>query len=315
MVTRLGRQARRYQQFGSSLCFAAVLLPSLGQAPPPSNPTVARRRYPQFGRTLALVKTLDSLGNPSGGSGGGGAPGGITRAMVANNPNVYIYKQSTARNRVILMTSSTDHITGAAGLSLTITASKDGGAFASITPTVTDLGTGDYKLALTTSHTDTLGDLVLHITAVGADPLDVFGVVELDRTGATVTSVTGNVSGSVGSISGITFPTNFNLLSIDANGRVKVLTGVTKNTALSGFMFMMTDSGTHAPKSGLGSGVTGTVSKDGGSFNSLTNAVTEISGGWYKVDLAATDLNGTTIALRFTGSAADDTDITIVTSS
>ena len=33
-------------------------------------------------------------------------------------------KQSTARNLMVLMTSSTDHITGATGLSLTITASR-----------------------------------------------------------------------------------------------------------------------------------------------------------------------------------------------
>jgi hypothetical protein len=82
-------------------------------------------------------------------------------------------KQSTARNLMVLMTSSTDHITGATGLSLTITASKNGAAFASISPTVTERGDGWYSLALTTSHTDTLGDFVLHVTASGADPTDV----------------------------------------------------------------------------------------------------------------------------------------------
>lgn len=90
-------------------------------------------------------------------------------------------KQSTARNRMIWMASSTDHITGASGLTLTITASKDGGSFGSISPTVTDLGNGWYALALTTSHTNTLGDLALHITGgVGADPTDLVDqVVEL----------------------------------------------------------------------------------------------------------------------------------------
>ena len=82
-------------------------------------------------------------------------------------------KQSTARNLMVLMTDSTDHITGATGLTLTITASKDGAAFASITPTVTERGDGWYSLALTTAHTDTLGDFVVHVTASGADPTDV----------------------------------------------------------------------------------------------------------------------------------------------
>lgn len=82
-------------------------------------------------------------------------------------------KQSTARNVLVFMTDSTDHVTGKASLTLTITASKDGAAFASISPTVTERGNGWYSLALTTSHTDTLGDLALHVTATGADPSDV----------------------------------------------------------------------------------------------------------------------------------------------
>lgn len=82
-------------------------------------------------------------------------------------------KQSTARNLLVFMTDSADHVTGKASLTLTITASKDGAAFASISPTVTELSGGWYSLALTSSHTDTLGDLALHITATGADPSDV----------------------------------------------------------------------------------------------------------------------------------------------
>lgn len=90
-----------------------------------------------------------------------------------------ILKQSTAYNLSVFMTDSTDHITGKASLTLTITASKDGAAFASISPTVTDLGSGWYKLALTTAHTDTLGDLAIHITSTGADPTDLCCQVQL----------------------------------------------------------------------------------------------------------------------------------------
>lgn len=73
---------------------------------------------------------------------------------------------------MVFMASSTDHVTGKTGLTLTITASKAGGAFASITPTVTERGDGWYSLALTTTHANTLGDLALHITGTGADPTD-----------------------------------------------------------------------------------------------------------------------------------------------
>jgi hypothetical protein len=81
-------------------------------------------------------------------------------------------RQSTAYNLAVFMTDASDHIAGKTGLTLTITASKDGAAFASITPTVTERGTGWYNLSLTTSHTDTLGDLALHVTSAGADPTD-----------------------------------------------------------------------------------------------------------------------------------------------
>jgi len=80
--------------------------------------------------------------------------------------------QSTARDLMVLMTDSSDHVTGKTGATLTITLSKNGAAFASITPTVTERGDGWYSLALTATHTNTIGDFVLHITASGADPTD-----------------------------------------------------------------------------------------------------------------------------------------------
>lgn len=85
-------------------------------------------------------------------------------------------KQSTAANVTVLLIDSADHVTGKTGLTLTIYATKAGGTPAAITPTVTELDAtnvkGVYKLALTSGHTDTLGELQLHITATGADPTD-----------------------------------------------------------------------------------------------------------------------------------------------
>jgi hypothetical protein len=97
-------------------------------------------------------------------------------------------KQSTAKNVMVLMVGAADHVTGLAGLTLTVTASKDGAAFASISPTVTDRGNGWYALALTASHTDTLGDLALHVTGVAADPADMVLLVEGGATNADVSS-------------------------------------------------------------------------------------------------------------------------------
>lgn len=81
-------------------------------------------------------------------------------------------KQSTARNLMVFLTASSDHVTGLTGATLTITISKNGGAFASISPTVTERGDGWYSIALTAANTDTLGDLVLRATAASADPID-----------------------------------------------------------------------------------------------------------------------------------------------
>lgn len=306
MVTSLNKQAgRRYRQFGSTLALVANL--SVVGTSSAATPTVARRRYPQFGRTLALVKTLDSLGVPSGGGGGGGT-GGFSRAQAVNN-TMEPLTQSTARNVMIFMVLSSDHVTGASGLTLTVTISKDGAAFASISPVINDRGNGWYSVGLTSGNTDTLGDLAFHITASTADPCDLKLPVEAARTGIVATN-----NDKTGYSLTQAFPSNFSSLSIDANGRVKVLTGITKNVAYSNFMFLMTDSSTHGPKTGLGSAVTATYSLDGSAFNAIAGAVSEVSGGWYKVNLLAAEVNGSTVALRFTGASADDTDISFVAS-
>ncbi len=97
-----------------------------------------------------------------------------------------ILKVSTAKNIMVLMVQAADHVSGAAGLTLVISASKDGGAFGTITPTVTERGNGWYVLSLTTAHTDTFGTLAIHISATGADPSDLkYEVVAFDMASST----------------------------------------------------------------------------------------------------------------------------------
>lgn len=171
-----------------------------------------------------------------------------------------LLKQSTSRNVPVLVVESADHITGLTGATLTVTASKDGGTFATITPTVTELSGGWYNLALTSTHSNTLGALALHVTATSADPTDVLLEVVADLPGASVSSVTGavgsvtgnvggNVVGSVASVTaGVTvstnsdktgysltqsFPTNFASLSIDTGGVVKANLAQILGTALT----------------------------------------------------------------------------------
>lgn len=87
--------------------------------------------------------------------------------------------------------------------------------------------------------------------------------------------------------------------------------GIKKNTALTAYPFLMTDSTNHAPATGLT--VAATRSIDGAAFGACANAVSEIASGWYKITLATTDLNGNTIALKFTATGADQANHTIVT--
>lgn len=107
-------------------------------------------------------------------------------------------KQSTAANIMVFMADSTDHVTGKTGLTLTVTLSKDGGSFASISPTVTEVGNGWYSIALSATDTNTIGDLVVRATATGADPaervLNVVANVEADTYGIVNTNLDAAVS-------------------------------------------------------------------------------------------------------------------------
>lgn len=83
-----------------------------------------------------------------------------------------IVKQSTAYTRMFKMIDSADHISKKTGLTCTVNLSKAGGAFGAAGGTITEVANGWYKIALTTTDTNTLGDLAYYITATGADDTD-----------------------------------------------------------------------------------------------------------------------------------------------
>lgn len=110
---------------------------------------------------------------------------------------------------------------------------------------------------------------------------------------------------------GQSFPTNFAAMSIDASGNVAGTSNVKKNTAKDGFMLVMTDAITHAPKPSLT--VAALRAIDSTAYASCDNSVTEVSNGTYAINLSAADMNGDHIMLRFTAAGADDLNIEIVT--
>ena len=81
------------------------------------------------------------------------------------------------------MVDSISHITGMNGLAPAVKLSKSGGTGAIATGAITIVDAvnnpGWYQITLSTTETNTLGDLILSATATGADPADRLLVVEL----------------------------------------------------------------------------------------------------------------------------------------
>lgn len=91
-----------------------------------------------------------------------------------------LLQKSTAYTRMFLMVDSADHVTGKTGLTVTVTLSKAGGAFGAAGGTVTEVSSGWYKIALTTTDTNTTGELAYHCTGTAADPTDFADQVDMD---------------------------------------------------------------------------------------------------------------------------------------
>lgn len=91
--------------------------------------------------------------------------------------------------------------------------------------------------------------------------------------------------------------------------------GMAKNVAVPKFDVFMVSSSDHVTAA-TGKTVTGTISKDGGSFVALTNAITEVSGGMYTIasGLTQAERDADVSTLVFTASGCDDRVITIISS-
>ena len=113
-----------------------------------------------------------------------------------------------------------------------------------------------------------------------------------------VASVTGNVGGNVtGSVGSVV--------------AAVAITSNRKKASGSTFEFLMQDSTTGAPKTGLT--ITSTISKDGGSAASTANSVTEIGLGQYQIVLTGTEMTANNIFLQFTSTGAITANLSIQT--
>ena len=80
--------------------------------------------------------------------------------------------QFTTYSRAFFMKDAADPTVGKTGLTIALTISKAGAAFAAPAGTVSEIGSGWYKVVLTNVDTNTAGDLIYHATATGADDAD-----------------------------------------------------------------------------------------------------------------------------------------------
>lgn len=91
-----------------------------------------------------------------------------------------LIQQNVAGNVPLFMiTAATGIIIGITGLTLTVTSSKAGAAFASISPTVLELSGGWYNIALTAAMTDTIGSLIIRATAGAGAQISLPAVVQI----------------------------------------------------------------------------------------------------------------------------------------
>jgi hypothetical protein len=82
-----------------------------------------------------------------------------------------------------------DNKTGLTGLSPTVMLSKNGGAFASPLGAVSEVGYGLYKVAANVTDASTLGPLLLHAEATGANDQDELFWVQTNPPGGPLVSV------------------------------------------------------------------------------------------------------------------------------
>lgn len=199
-----------------------------------------------------------------------------------------ILKQSGSYVRQFLMISSSDHVSPATGKTVAVQLGKAGAAGTAAAGAIAEVSSGTipgiYKITLTAVDTNTLGDLVLYCTEANCDP-----TIFVDQVQTQI----------------------FSDLSLSATGQVAIASSIKQNQACNGFQFVMTNSTTHAPQTGLT--VTAQRSLAGAGFGLCANPVVEMSNGVYVINLAATDTNANSIMYRFTAVGADDLDILILT--
>lgn len=176
-----------------------------------------------------------------------------------------ILKQSTTYNRMFLLVQSADHISALTGATPAVTISKNSGAFAAAGGTVTEIANGWYNVAFTTTDTNTLGDLAVHVTATSGDPTDFADQVCANILGDTLPANTTQLAGqTVTAAAGVTFPSSVASPTNITAGTITTVTNLTNAPTAGDFTSTM--------KTSLNASTPASVTGAVGSVTGLTNA-------------------------------------------
>lgn len=164
---------------------------------------------------------------------------------------------------------SADHLTGATGLSPTVTIKKPGGSYASPSGAVTEWGNGFYQIAGNATDANTLGPLFVHAVGTGCDPFDeMFMVVAYDPRDAVHLGLSAIPNANAGANGGLPLG--------DASGRVDVgKVGGTSQTARDIGASVLLSPGTGTGQLDITSGVV-----KSNLVQILATALTETVGGY-----------------------------------
>lgn len=138
-----------------------------------------------------------------------------------------VRQQSTATYAIPLyMVLSSDHVSAATGKTVSVTLSKNGGAFAAASGAVTELSSGVYSLAGNATDSNTLGSLTILATATGCDPYLVeYTVVPYNPFDAVRLGLTALPNAAAEAAGGLyTRGTGAGQINQPANGRIDVNT-------------------------------------------------------------------------------------------
>lgn len=194
------------------------------------------------------------------------------------------YPQSVAYTRMFKMIDSADHFSKKTGLTCTVNLSKAGAAFGAAGGSVTEVANGWYKVALSTTDTNTVGDMAFYITATGADDTDfVDQVTDPVRGLGAPTALPNAAAGASGGLlisgsnSGTTTLAALTVSgAVTLSGAVSATSGVTFSNA-GGDALTLTSSGSNgnainASGNGSGSAILATAGATGNGIKAVGGA-------------------------------------------